>query len=288
MSTYKPYRVAGTPPDRDPQWTRIRSAVLQSNREFHDARFTASDAAGGQSPLKDPPLVGAAYGRLWEIVYRRPTYFSPDQLINVTTAIRWDEPEKMVLYETPWLYIGGRRRIFSRASPDIERIFEKQRHAERNLVGYQTGDPEFDRRWAVYAYRSRPSEVLHTPERRQWLQSLADLRPRQRDEMPTIASLGTTVALGAVIGDSEDTVRLSGSLVQTFSQLLDEIELSTGNAPASRLPLTMDLLPDGTGYPSPTLRLRCPRCGQETHPRFVPDFQTEICTVCRKGLYSTW
>lgn len=106
--------------------------------------------------------------------------------------------------------------------------------------------------------------------------------------MPTVASVGTTVALGFVVSDSEDTVRQSGPLVQTFSQLLDAIELSTGNPPASRAPLAMDLLPDGTGFPSPTLRFRCAHCGQETHPRFVPDFHTEICGQCRKGIYGTW
>jgi hypothetical protein len=288
MSFKASYSVAGTPRDRDPQWSQIRSAMLRSNREFRDATFAPTAASGNKPPLKDPPLVGGAYGRLWEVAYHRPTYFSPDQLLNVLTAIRWDDPERMAQYETPWLYIGGRRRIFSRVSPDIERIFEKQRLAEKNLAGYKTGDAEFDRRWAFYAYRARPAEVLRVPERRQWLQGLAALRPRGRDEMPTIASLGTTVALGLVVSDSEDTVRQAGTLVQTLSQLLDAIELSTGNPPASRTPLTMDLLPDGSGYPSPTLRFRCAHCGQETHPRFVPDFHTEICDVCRKGLYSRW
>lgn len=288
MSTYKPYSAGGTSKDRDPQWARIRSALLQSNREFRDATFSPNQSTGKKAPLKDPPLVGAAFGRLWAVSYHRPTYFSPDQILDVQTAIRWDEPERMAQYETPWLYIGGRRRIFSRMSPDIDRIFEKQRLAERSLTGYQTGDPEFDRQWAFYVYRSRPSEVLRIPERRRWLQALADLRPRRRDEMPTVASVGTTVALGFVVSDSEDTVRQSGPLVQTFSQLLDAIELSTGNPPASRAPLAMDLLPDGTGFPSPTLRFRCAHCGQETHPRFVPDFHTEICGQCRKGIYGTW
>jgi len=282
------YTLGGAQEDRDPQWTRIRSALLRSNRELHDATFSPSDTAGRKPPLKDSPIVGAAYGRLWEIVYHRPTYFSPDQLINVMTAIRWDDPERMILYETPWLYIGGRPRIFSRLSPDLERIIQKQRLADRNLRGYLTGDPEFDRRWAFYAYRSNPGEVLKDPARRQWLGALAGLRPRRRDELPTIGSVGTTVALGVVISDSDDTVRQASTLVQSFSQLLDAIEVSTGNLPASRIPLTMDLLPDGTGYPSPTLRFRCTSCGQETHPRFVPDFHTEICDQCRKGLYNSW
>ncbi len=281
------YNLAGTQRDRDPQWSKIRSAVLRANREFRDATLSPNVPAGTKSPFKDPPLVGPGYGRLWEIIYHRPSFFSPDQLVNVVTAIRWDDPERAIHYETPWLYIGGRPRIFSRTSPDLQRIIEKQRRAQRNLIGYQTGDPQFDRHWAFYAYRSRPAEVLRDPERRRWLQALADLRPGRRDEMPTVASLGTTAALGVVVSDTDETVQQASTLVRSFSQLLDAIELSTGNLPASQIPLTMDLLPDGTGYPSPTLRFRCARCGEESHPRYVPDFHTEICDQCRKGLYSS-
>ncbi len=282
------YRLSGTEYDRDPGWSRIRSALMKSNREFRDAMFVPGGPAGSKSPIKDPPLVGAAHGRLWQVVYHRPTFFSPDQVVNVVTGIRWDDPERMVLYETPWLYIGGRPRIFSRLSPDLDRIIQKQRMADRNLRGYLTGDPVFDRRWAFYAYRANPAEVLRDASRREWLQGLADLRPRRGDEMPTIASVGTTIALGVVVGDSDETVRQAGTLVQSFSQLLDAIEVSTGNLSARQIPLTMDLLPDGTGYPSPTLRFRCVHCGQETHPRFIADFHTEICDQCRKGLYSSW
>ena len=274
--------------DRDPQWSRIRSALLRANPGFRDAKLSSELPAGTKPPFKDPPLVGPAFGRLWEVTYQRPSFFSPDQLVNVVTAIRWDEPERMIHYDTPWLYIGGRPRIFSRSSPDLQRILEKQRRVEGNLTGHLTGDAEFDRRWAFYVYRSRPAEVLRDPGRRRWLEALAALRPRRGDEMPTIASLGTTVALGVVVNDSDETVRQAGTLVRSFSQLLDAIELSAGNHPASEIPLTMDLLPDGTGYPSPTLRLRCAHCGQETHPRFVPDFHTEICDQCRRGLYSSF
>ncbi len=281
------YTLGGTQGSRDPQWSRIRSTLLRANREFRDATFTPAGPSGTKPPLKDAPLVGPAYGRLWQVVYHRPTLFSAHQLLNVVTAIRWDDPERMVHYETPWLYIGDRPRIFSKLSPDLERIIERQKKADRNLVGLQTGDSEFDRRWAFYAYRSSPAEVLRDhPERRRWLQALASLRTRRGDEMPTVASLGTTVALGVVVSDSDDTVRQASTLVLSFSQLLDAIEASTGNLSASQIPLTMDLLPDGSGYPSPTLRIRCAHCGQETHPRFVPDFHTEICNECRKGLYS--
>jgi hypothetical protein len=287
MSTNIPYRVGGAQPDRDPQWSQIRAALLRANRQLRDAPLSP-DVSGAKPPIKDPPLVGPAYGRLWEVVYHRPTFFSPDMLVNVVTAIRWDDPQRMVNYETPWLFIGGRPRLLSRMSPDLQLIIEKQRRAEKNLRGYQTGDPEFDRRWAFYAYRSRPSEVLRVPGRRRWLQALADLRPRRGDEMPTVASLGTTASLAVVVNDSDETVREAGTFVQAFSQLLDAIELSTGNRPASQVPLTMDLLPDGTGYLSPTLRFRCAHCGQEAHPKFIPDFHTEICDQCRKGLYSSW
>jgi hypothetical protein len=288
MSANYPYPLGGIQQDRDPQWSRIRSALLRANRQFRDATLSPDVPRGTKSPIKDPPLVGPANGRLWEVIYHRPTYFSPDRLVNVVTAIRWDVPERLIHYETPWLYIGGRPRIFSRLSPDLERIIEKQRRAERNLRGYQTGDPAFDRQWAFYAYRSRPAEVLRDPGRRRWLQTLANLRPRRGDEMPTIASLGTTITLALVVSDSDETVREASTLVESFSQLLDAIELSTGNLPASQIPLTMDLLPDGTGYPSPTLRFRCAYCEQEAHPRFVPDFHTEICDQCRKGLYGPW
>jgi hypothetical protein len=284
-STYHP---SGTSRDPDPRWSRIRASLLRANPEFHEATLSATFPSGTSSALKVAPLVGPAYGRLWEVTYQRPTFFSPDELINVVSAIQWDTPERMILYETPWLYLGSRPRIFSRMSPDLQRIIEKQRRAERNLKGYKTGDPEFDRQWVFYAYRSNPVEVLRDSARRQWLRALADLRPRRGDELPTIASVGTTVALGCVVSDSDATVRQAGTLVQSFSQFLDAVELSTGNTPASRVPLPMDLLPDGTGYPSPTRRLRCPRCGQEAHPRFVPDFQTEICDQCRKGLYDSW
>jgi hypothetical protein len=285
MSTYS---LGGTPPGRDPQWARIRSALVKSNPQLRDATFTPGGPAGNRPRLKDPPLEGAAYGRLWEVAYYRPTTFSPDQMVNVVTAIKWGEPEQLILYETPWLYIGGRPRIFSRLSPDLDRILEKQRRADRSLAGYKTGDTAFDRQWAFYAYRSNPSIVLRDPDRRSWLQALADLRPRRRDEMPTIASLGTTVSLGVVVSDSDETVRQAGELIRSLSQLLDAIELSTGNLSASQIPLSMDLLPDGSGFPSPTLRLRCSQCGQECHPRFVPDYHTEICDQCRRGLYASW
>jgi len=285
MSAYQPYPLGGTQRDRDPQWSRIRTALLRANREFRDASLAPNLPPGTKSPIKDPPLVGPAYGRLWEVVYHRPTYFSPDLLLNVVTAIRWDDPERMVNFETPWLFLGGRPRIFSRLSPDLEWIVEKQRRVERNTRGHQTGDPEFDRHWRFYSYRSRPAEVLD-PERRRWLQSLAALRPRRGDDMPTIASIGTTVSLALVVNDSDETVRMADTLVRSFSGMLDAIELSTGNHPASQIPLTMDLLPDGTGYPSPTLRLRCAHCGQETHPRFVAEYHTEVCDQCRRGLYT--
>lgn len=283
MASYRP----PAPVERDPQWTRIRSAIFRTNPGFRDAPTTPV-APGAKPPSgQDPPLVGEAYGRLWLVAYRRPTIFYPSQTMSVLTAIRWDDPERLILYETPWLYIGGRPRIFSRMSPDLERILERQKRAERSLAGYKTGDPEFDRRWACYVYRARPAEVLKDPARRRWLQTLADLRAHRGDEMPTIASVGSTVQLGVVGSDTDDTVRQASTLVRSFGGILDAIEVSTGNRPASQVPLTMDFLPDGSGYPSPTLRLRCPSCGQETHPRFVPDFHTEICDRCRKGLYSS-
>jgi hypothetical protein len=285
MSVYHP---TGGPPDQDPLWARLRSALTRANPQLRDAHFTPGDRVGSKPPVKDAPLVGPANGRLWEVVYYRPSLFSSEPLLNAMTAIRWDEPERMLLYETPWLYIGGRPRIFSRLSPDLDRIIEKQRRAERNLRGHLTGDAGFDRRWAIYVYRSNPAQVLRDATRRAWLEGLANLRPGRREEMPTIASLGATVSLGLVVSDSEPTMRAASSLIGSFSELLDAIERSTGNLPASTVPLTMDLLPDGTGYPSPTLRFRCPQCGQESHPRFVPDFLTEICDQCRKGLYNSW
>jgi hypothetical protein len=287
MSANRSVPLGGTSSDPDPRWSRIRSALLRANPRFRDASLSPEMPKGQKSPLKDPPLVGGAAGRLWQVVYQRPSFFSPNQLVSVVTAIRWDDPERMALYETPWLFIGGRPRMLSRLSPDLQWIIDKQRRAERSLRGYPTGDPEFDRQWAFYAYRSRPSEILHDPGRRRWLQSLADLRPRRGDEMPTVASLGTTVALAFVVSDTDETVRSADTLVQSFGELLDAIELSTGKLPASQRPLPMDLLPDGMGYPSPTLRFRCAHCGQETHPRFVPDLHTEICEECHRGLYSS-
>ncbi len=281
------YKLGGTERERDPQWSRIRSALLRANPGFRDAQLASNVPTGTKPLFQDPPLVGPGYGRLWEVTYQRPSFFSPDQLVNVVTAIRWDDPERAVHHETPWLYIGGRPRIFSRSSPDIQRILERQKRVDGNLKGYLTGDPGFDRAWAFYAYRARPAEVLRDPERRRWLQTLAELRPRRGDEMPTVASVGTTMALGVVVSESDATVHQAGRLVRSFSELIDAIELSTGNRPASQVPVPMDLLPDGTGYPSPTLRFRCAHCGQETHPRFVPDFHTEICDQCRKGLYSS-
>ena len=273
-------------PERDPQWARIRTAILRANPGFRDAPTTPV-APGGRPPSgQDPPLIGEAFGRLWLVSYRRPTIFYPSLTVSVLTAIRWDDPERLILYETPWLYIGGRPRIFSRMSPDLQRILERQKRAERSLAGYKTGDPEFDRYWACYVYRARPAEVLKDPARRRWLQTLASLRSSRGDEMPTFASIGSTAQLGVVGSDSDETVRQSASLVRSFGEMLDAVERSTGNRPASQVALTMDFLPDGSGYPSPTLRLRCPSCGQETHPRYVPDFQTEICDHCRKGLYS--
>ncbi len=277
-----------TPTDPDPTWAPIRSALLRANPEFRDAPFSPEVLAGRKPPLPIAPLEGAAFGRLWEVTYQPATFFTPNRLLSVSTAIRWDPPERAIHYDTPWLYIGPRPRIFSRMSPDLERIIERQRRLERNLKGHQTGDAEFDRVWACYCYRSRPAEVLQDPARREWLESLAALRPRAGDDRPTIASLGSVVTLAVVVGDSPQAVPESGSLVRNFSSLLDGIELSTGNLAASQVALTMDFLPDGTGYPSPTLRFQCARCGQMAHPRYLPDFHTEVCSQCRQGLYATW
>ncbi len=282
------YTLGSADAGRDPLWSRVRSALARANPEFRDAAFTPMPPAVTKPAVRDPPLVGPSRGRTWEIVYYRPTFFSPSPLLNIVTAIRWDDPGRMVHHETPWLYIGGRPRIFSRLSPDLDWIVEKQRRAERNLAGYKTGDPAFDRRWACYAYRSNPATVLQNAGRRRWLQGLRDLRLRRGDDAPTIASLGTTVSMGLAVRDSEDTVRQARDLVGNFGQMLDEIEVSTGNPSATQVALPMDLLPDGTGYPSPTLRFRCVWCGQETHPRFVREFHTEICEQCRKGLYDSW
>lgn len=272
----------------DPAWRRIRSAFLRANPGLHEAPFSPVERARARTTVRDAPLVGPADGRLWEVLHFRPSFFAPQRLLNIVTAVRWDEPERLILHETPWLYLGGRPRIFSRMSGDLDWIIDKQRRAERSLAGHKTGDAEFDRRWAFYVYRSNPAQVLRDPARRRWLEALAALRPQKRDEMPTISSLGTVASLGMVVDDSEATVRQAGVLIHTFAQMLDAIEVSTGNAPASRLPLAMDLEPDGTGYPSPTLRLRCTACGQEAHPRFMPDFHTEICDQCRRGFYNSW
>lgn len=281
------YSLGPSGSDADPDWPRIRAALIRATPGLREASRDPGVVPSTKSPFKDAPLVGTAHGRLWEVIYYRPSFFSPDRLLSVVTAMRWDDPARMLNYETPWMYIGGRPRIFSRLGPDVDRIIERQRRAERSLVGYKTGDAEFDRRWAFYAYRSNPSRVLKDAAQREWLEGLAEIRPSRGDEMPVIASLGTTVSLALVVGDAGRTEPQARTLLQSFGQLLDAVEASTGSVPASQLSLPMDLMPDGSGYAAPTLRLRCSWCGQETHPRFVSEFQTEICALCRRGLYNT-
>ena len=92
------YPLGGAPPARDPQWTRIRSALLRSNPGLHDDTFTPVPPNVKKPKYPDAPLVGSAFGRLWQITYQRPGTFSTDQVINLVTSIRWDEPERMILY----------------------------------------------------------------------------------------------------------------------------------------------------------------------------------------------
>jgi hypothetical protein len=275
------YRASGSPTTLDPVWARMRNELLRVNREFRDAKRVPSKAR----PLADPPLVGPGRGRLWEVRFHRPRFSASYRVVGVTTAIRWDEPENMRNDSVPWLYVGARPRAFTRSSLELDRIVMRYKRSEGDLRGLATGDEEFDRRWAVYAPRPAVGDVMRDPATRRWLNDLAELRPRRGDDLPVVASFGATAILSIVVDESDRSVKTSGELPQSFGNFLDHLETAVGEAPASVRTLPMELVPDELGYPVPVIRFRCSFCGQETHPRYQPAVDTEVCDRCGKGLY---
>lgn len=265
----------------DPTWGRIRRATLSAYSSFRDAPQVVPKVP----PLPDLPLTGAAFGRLWEVRFHRPRFLSPDRIVGVTTGIRWGEPDQLRTKPTPWVYIGARPRAFSRASLELDRLLMRYKRAEGDMRGIPTGDPAFDRAWAVYSSGPEIGEVMRRPPNQQWLSQLAELRPRRKDDLPVIACLGGTAILSVVVDDSDRAVRVSSELPRTLGHFLDEVETAVGVRPASLVPLAMDSLPDETGYAVPTLRFTCAACGQETHARHQPNVDVDVCDRCGKSLY---
>jgi hypothetical protein len=268
-----------TPPD--PVWARLSAALLRANSDFSESSRHPSNAR----PLLDTPLVGSGFGRTWEVRFHRPRFLAPDRVVGVTTGIRWDEPQNMGLDSIPWLYIGARPRALTRSNLELDRIIMRYKRTEGNLRGVTTGDPNFDRRWAVYPSRPAVGAVMQDAAARKWLSDLADLRPRPGDDLPAIAAFGTTVVLSVVVDSSDRSEEVTAALPRSFGRFLDEVEISVSERPASAQALTMDLIPDELGYPVPTLRFRCPACGEETHPRYQSNLETEVCDRCGKSLY---
>lgn len=265
----------------DPVWTRLSLALKQENPDFREARPLQTSVP----LLADPPLVGSAVGRMWEVRFLRSRFMARHPIVGLTTGIGWIDPAKMRREPIPWFYVGPRPRLLARTNAELDRFMQWYRRSEGHTGGVPTGDAHFDRQWVVYASRPEVAYVLGKPAYRNILRGFAELRPNRSDDLPTVTIVGSTAVLSLVVGDSDTIVRGVAHLPQAFGNLLDQIEAAVGQVPAGSRPLAMDFVPDETGYPEPALRLQCSNCGQETHPRHRLDLETDLCDGCGKSFY---
>ena len=265
-------------------WNRVRRRFTSRFLEFRE-EVTLPVPGGRSSGSPSSSLVGPWSGRLWEIRFLAPTFFFPDMQAGITTAVRLVEPTRMPAEFMPWLYAGMRPGIFTRGSAGTDRILTRYRHLREPLNGTLTGDPNLDRRWAIYPYDDALAGVFRDPEVHGILRGSSALSPDSNRHLPTLAVYGTEATITLPTDSSEDRVNGVVSAFEGFSRILDRLEQSRGAIPASRRPLVMDLLHDESGAPFPVPRFDCPWCMQATHPRFNPNADTEACEKCGRALY---
>jgi hypothetical protein len=263
-------------------WAQIRRELLHHYPELHEI----SPKATGKSPSRAMPhVVGAWGGRLWDVAFHPPRVLAPDVLMGVTTAVRLVEPVRMPYEPLPWLYVGRRPRALSRNFLDFDRIVMRYRRREGEFRGELTGDPGFDRDWAVYPCESELASVFREPEARGFLTSAAALGPDPRKELPTLAVFGTEATFTVPLAPRSGSARPAATMIDGFGRILDRLQEVRGIPSARQRSLPMDIKEDETGDPFPVPRFVCPLCSQETHPRFQGNLETEICEKCGKTLY---
>ncbi|HXW67397.1 MAG TPA: hypothetical protein VEL82_05940 [Thermoplasmata archaeon] len=264
-------------------WKRLSARMASQFPGFRSERAVAPP--GRRAPSGPPSLVGPAAGRLWELSFLEPRLFSPEMQVGITTSVRLIDPPAMPHYRMPWLYAGIRPRVFSRGSVGTDRILERYRQGRGSAKGTRTGDADLDRRWVVYTYDAGMAAVYREAEVHRFLRAAAALSPHPERDLPTLAVYGTEATL--TLPTTSEPERVAG-IVAAFegcSHVLDRLEASRGMPPASTQPILMDLLHDDAGIPFPLPRFECPWCHRMTHPRFHPNFNTEVCEKCGQALY---
>lgn len=262
-------------------WQRLESGLLRRYPEL---------APGGPSPgsprvaQEIRRLIGTVGGRGWEVAFYGGRTLAPETILGFSTSVRLVSLENSRLETAPWYYAGPRPRVFSRAYLDYDRIIMRYRRREGEMRGALTGDRRFDKRWAIYAFDPVLGEALREPAFHRFFESAAELGP-PRAESPTIAIFGLEAILSVTVELRSDRVASAVPLLGEFSTFLDRLEALRGLRPASRSPQSVDYLPDESDLLYPVPRIRCPSCHEESHPRYMPNLETEACDKCRASLY---
>ena len=205
-------------------------------------------------------------------------------LVGVTTAVRLIEPANMPYEYIPWLYAGERPRVLSKNVADFERIILRYRRRKGNFKGTLTGDPELDRKWGIYPSDDRLASVFHERDVHQFLRSSQEISPNPKSALPTVAVYGTEATFTLPTHALRRIVPKVLSAFDGFGHILDRLEEQHGMGPASRRPISMDIVRDERGMPFPVSRFDCPLCQQVTHPRYQATLETEVCERCGKTL----
>ncbi|HLY76718.1 MAG TPA: hypothetical protein VKT21_02390, partial [Thermoplasmata archaeon] len=232
-------------------WDQLRHALLRRYPGLSES--TAGPPPRRRKPVV-PRIVGHWAGRGWEISFHAERPFVPENMVGVTTVTRLSDPRSMLGERMPWVYVGPRPGVFSKNSFDFDRIVSRYRKLEGDYRGVSTGDPAFDRRWAVYPWDPTLGEVFRDSATRSGLDQMATARP-PRGTLPTIAVLGSVATLTLVVQLSSDRIDPAVASIGAFSGLLDKFEAARGLRPAQVIPIPTDLLPDEDAVPYPVVAL---------------------------------
>ena len=265
----------------DEFWKRTRSAFERKYPGLSSGEPAPNTPARAKEIRR---LIGTVNGRGWEVAFYGGRAFAPETILGLSTSVRLLPLDHAQVETVPWYYAGPRPRVFSRAFLDYDRIIMRYRRRESHMKGAQVGDPTFDRRWAVYPFDPVLGDALRDPDLRQFFESAAALGPRKA-ESPTIAIFGLEAILSVTVELRSDIANSSASLLARFSAFLDRLETLRALAPASQAPIAVDYLPDESDLLYPVPRIHCPSCGADSHPRYMPHLETEVCDRCRISLY---
>ncbi len=264
-------------------WTQVRHRFTGRYLEFHEE--PSVPVPGRRATAALPSLVGPWAGRLWEVRFLEPRVLSPDMQVGMTTASRLADPDQMPHEPMPWVYAGARPGVFTRSSIGTDRILARYRRTRKSVKGSGTGDPELDRRWAVYAFDEALDPVFRTPEVTEVLRGAAGLAPSIGRDLPTFAVYGTEATLTLPTDATTGRVGRVLTSFEGFGRFLDRLEEQRGLPAASTEAIPMDLRRDDTGAPFPLARFPCPWCRATVHARYEPNIDTEVCEQCQKPLY---